>query len=139
MSQPHPVYIKKVSNIDPSINLVHMDHRKVLMDAFSSEISDKLIDLPTMSTAAKMRRKLQRFCELSARSGTIPGSMPQTKFTEFQPLFDKYFIAIYLSGFKCQQNWLEVSRVSAEELVNCWLSADFQYTHLLQNMANMRG
>eukprot|EP00092_Neocalanus_flemingeri_P000385 GFUD01000409.1.p1 GENE.GFUD01000409.1~~GFUD01000409.1.p1 ORF type:complete len:1950 (+),score=514.17 GFUD01000409.1:338-5851(+) len=139
MNQPHPVYIKKVSNIDPDISLVHMDHRKILMDAFTGTAFEKVIELPIMSTEAKLRRLHKQFEKLFARTGTIPGSMPQTKFSEFQPLFDKYFIAIYLSGLKCQKNWLEVSRVAAEDLVNCWLSADFQYTHLLRNITKVKG
>merc|ERR1712106_285764 len=138
MTQPHPVYIKKVSNIDQVIALVHMDHRKVLIDAFTSEKVERFKDLPVLSNEAKMRRLYKQFQKLSSRIKTIPGSLPQTKYNEFQPLFDKYFMAIYLSGFVCQKNWLEVSRVAAEELVNCWLSADFQYTHLLKNMATLR-
>jgi len=138
MSQPHPVYIKKVSASNPNIRLVHMDHRKVLIDAFSSENFDKMENLQILSYEAKIQRLLKQFKRIFSRMKTIQGSLPQTKYTDFQPLFEKYFMSIYLSGFKCQENWLEVSRVAAEELVNCWLSADFQYTHLLRNMATLR-
>jgi len=138
MNYSHPVYIKKVSNFDPSIKLVHMDHRKIVMDAFADTAVENNIDLCIMSSEAKIKRLNKQFHKLFVRTGSVPGSLPQTKYNEFQPLFDKYFIAIYLSGLKCQENWLEVSRVAAEELVNCWLSADFQYTHLLRNMAKVK-
>ena len=61
MTQPHPVYIKKVSNIDQVIALVHMDHRKVLIDAFTSEKVERFKDLPFLSNEAKMRRLYKQF------------------------------------------------------------------------------
>ena len=138
MLQPHPVYIKKVSALNPNIRLVHMDHRKILIDSFSSENFEKVENLQVLSCEAKMQRLLRQYKRIFSKMKTVQGSLPQTKYTDFQPLFEKYFMSIYLSGFKCQENWLEVSRVAAEELVNCWLSADFQYTHLLRNMTTLR-
>jgi len=85
-----------------------------------------------------VRNDVDIFVSFSQRKSLLPELMPQTKFTEFQPLFENLFRRIYLSGLEGQSSWQEVSRVAAEELVQCWLAADMQFPRLYSAVRRMK-
>lgn len=61
--------------------------------------------------------------------------LPSPKEMQFKPLFESYFTEIFYGGLVCQTNWYEVARVAAEELIHCWVTAQFNYSHLVKNMS----
>jgi len=82
---------------------------------------------------AQIQRLNVKFKELMKRQTEMP-AVPSAKEMQFQPLFEKYFNDIFYCGLACQANWYEVARVASEELVHCWVAAQFQYSHLVKNM-----
>ena len=44
---------------------------------------------------------------------------------------------MYLSGLACQINWMEVSKRVADELIDCWVIAKYNYIEMKQNFKEL--
>jgi len=126
----HPVYVKKVKAQFPDNEVVLMDHRIRLQD-YLADPPALMVEAEVMTREQHFRRLYTRFEELMSGLGA-PETIPTSKIQEFQPLYNKYFTHVYTSGLTAQVNWLDVSRVCTEELVNTWTTAKYSMDILLR-------
>merc|ERR1711874_27627 len=76
------------------------------------------------------------FISLSAIRTENPGTH-QCIYKPFQELSQKYYENVYHCGLSCQINWMEVSKRVADELIDCWVIAKYNYIEMKQNFKEL--
>ena len=128
LSKPHSTYVKVVGASHPETTPLHRNDRVNVKLFFEENYLDFIdpgfeVEALTVSKSQSLSILRKKFVEATkSRNWVIEGASNPLKsdYEEFSPLFEKYYSRAYNVGMKIQKNWMTVSQLAAQQLVDCW-------------------